>query len=99
MSKDEYFDRCRRLSGGRSDVADCKAVFAFQSSSCATPLTKSGAKVRRRWCSISMKQVQEWLGHSTFSTTADIYAHLDYKSKQGSAGVIANLLGESKLPK
>ncbi len=38
-------------------------------------------------------------GHSTFSTTADIYAHLDYKSKQGSAGVIANLLGESKLPK
>ena len=48
---------------------------------------------------VSMKQVQEWLGHSTFSTTADIYAHLDYKSKQGSAGVIANLLGESKLPK
>ena len=49
--------------------------------------------------SVSMKQVQEWLGHSTFSTTADIYAHLDYKSKQGSAGVIANLLGESKFPK
>ena len=48
---------------------------------------------------VSMKQVQEWLGHSTFSTTADIYAHLDYKSKQGSAGVIANLLGESKFPK
>ena len=43
-----------------------------------------------------MKQVQEWLGHSTFSTTADIYAHLDYKSKEGSAGVIANVLGESK---
>ena len=48
---------------------------------------------------VPMKQVQEWLGHSTFSTTADIYAHLDYKSKQGSAGVIANLLGESKFPK
>ena len=48
---------------------------------------------------VSMKQVQEWLGHSTFSTTADIYAHLDYKSKQGSAGVIVNLLGESKFPK
>ena len=48
---------------------------------------------------VSMKQVQEWLGHSTFSTTADIYAHLDYKSKQRSAGVIANLLGESKSPK
>ena len=45
---------------------------------------------------VPMKQVQEWLGHSTFSTTADIYAHLDYKSKEGSAGVIANVLGESK---
>jgi uncharacterized protein YaiI (UPF0178 family) len=45
---------------------------------------------------VSMKQVQEWLGHSIFSTTTDIYAHLDYKSKEGSAGVIANVLGESK---
>ena len=58
--------------------------------SCASLMVMNG---------VSMKQVQEWLGHSTFSTTADIYAHLDYKSKQGSAGVIVNLLGESKLPK
>ena len=58
--------------------------------SCASLMVMNG---------VSMKQVQEWLGHSTFSTTADIYAHLDYKSKQVSAGVIANLLGESKLPK
>ena len=58
--------------------------------SCASLMVMNG---------VSMKQVQEWLGHSTFSTTADIYAHLDYKSKQGSAGVIAKLLGESKLPK
>lgn len=58
--------------------------------SCASLMVMNG---------VSMKQVQEWLGHSTFSTTADIYAHLDYKSKQGSAGVIANLLGEFKLPK
>ena len=27
-----------------------------------------------------MKQIQEWLGHSDFSTTANIYAHLDYSS-------------------
>ena len=46
--------------------------------------------------SCAMKQVQEWLGHSTFSTTADIYAHLDYKSKEGSAGVIAGLLETKK---
>ena len=45
---------------------------------------------------VPMKQVQEWLGHSTFSTTADIYAHLDYKSKEGSAGVIAGLLETKK---
>ena len=45
---------------------------------------------------VPMKQIQEWLGHSTFSTTADIYAHLDYKSKEGSTGVIAGLLETKK---
>lgn len=34
---------------------------------------------------IPMKQIQEWLGHSGFSTTANIYAHLHYSSKIGSA--------------
>ena len=37
---------------------------------------------------ISMKQIQNWLGHSTFSTTADIYAHLDYSAQQESANVM-----------
>ena len=55
--------------------------------SCASLMVMNG---------VSMKQVQEWLGHSTFSTTADIYAHLDYKSKEGSAGVIAGLLETKK---
>ena len=55
--------------------------------SCASLMVMNG---------VSMKQVQEWLGHSTFSTTADIYAHLDYKSKEGSAGVIAGLLEMKK---
>ena len=32
-----------------------------------------------------LKQIQEWLGHSDFSTTANIYAHLDYSSKISSA--------------
>jgi integrase len=32
-----------------------------------------------------MKQIQDWLGHSDFSTTANIYAHLDYNSKLSSA--------------
>ena len=30
---------------------------------------------------ISMKQIQIWLGHSTFSTTADIYSHLDFHAQ------------------
>jgi len=34
---------------------------------------------------VPMKQIQEWLGHSNFSTTANIYAHLDYASKISSA--------------
>ena len=32
-----------------------------------------------------MKDIQEWLGHSDFSTTANIYAHLDTSSKSTSA--------------
>ena len=34
---------------------------------------------------VPMKQIQDWLGHSDFSTTANIYAHLDYSSKLSSA--------------
>lgn len=44
--------------------------------SCASLLLASG---------VPMKQIQEWLGHSDFSTTANIYAHLDYNSKISSA--------------
>ena len=40
-----------------------------------------------------MKQIQEWLGHSDFSTTANIYAHLDYASKLSSAQAILEWLG------
>lgn len=34
---------------------------------------------------VPMKNIQEWLGHSDFSTTANIYAHLDFQSKISSA--------------
>ncbi|MFA5638357.1 MAG: tyrosine-type recombinase/integrase [Anaerovoracaceae bacterium] len=30
---------------------------------------------------VPMKQIQDWLGHSDFSTTTNIYAHQDYNSK------------------
>ena len=35
-----------------------------------------------------MKQIQEWLGHSDFATTANIYSHLDYNSKIMSANAM-----------
>ena len=41
-----------------------------------------------------MKQVQLWMGHSDFSTTADIYAHLAPGALVESAGVLGSLLGE-----
>lgn len=37
---------------------------------------------------VPMKQIQEWMGHSDFSTTANIYAHLDYNSKMATAGAM-----------
>ena len=32
---------------------------------------------------VPLKHIQEWLGHSDFTITANICAHLDYKSKTG----------------
>ena len=51
--------------------------------SCASLLLKHG---------VPMKQIQEWLGHSDISTTANIYAHLDAQSKQLSAETMAQAL-------
>ena len=39
---------------------------------------------------VPMKAIQEWLGHSDFSTTANVYAHLDVNSKMLSAEVISS---------
>ena len=41
---------------------------------------------------IPLKQIQEWLGHSDFATTANIYAHLDVKSQKRSAAVMKEAL-------
>lgn len=50
--------------------------------SCASLLYEHG---------VSLKDIQEWLGHSTISTTANIYTHLDYSSKETSANAILNV--------
>ncbi|MDD3862980.1 MAG: site-specific integrase, partial [Clostridia bacterium] len=53
--------------------------------SCASLLVASG---------VPMKNIQEWLGHSNFSTTADIYSHLDFSAKIESANIISSMLSK-----
>lgn len=47
--------------------------------SCASLLYSNG---------VSLKDIQEWLGHSDISTTSNIYTHLDFSSKVESANAI-----------
>jgi integrase len=47
--------------------------------SCASLLLANG---------VSLKQIQEWLGHSDFAITANIYAHLEFDSKVASANAM-----------
>lgn len=46
---------------------------------------------------ISLKEIQEWLGHSNFNTTANIYAHLDTKAKQNSANVLSSIFTQKNI--
>jgi len=58
--------------------------------SCASLLLKNG---------VSMKDIQAWLGHSDYGTTANLYAHLDVEvSKIHSAQVLsAGLFGNNDV--
>jgi len=47
--------------------------------SCASLLLANG---------VPLKQIQDWLGHSDFSITANIYAHLDFSAKKETAGAM-----------
>lgn len=47
--------------------------------SCASLLYANG---------VDLKSIQEWLGHSTIATTANIYTHFDYSKKEESANAI-----------
>jgi len=69
----EAFGRLLEKNGLR------KVRFHDTRHSCASLLLANG---------VPMKQIQEWLGHSDFSTTANIYAHLDYSSKISSASAL-----------
>lgn len=51
--------------------------------SCASLLLANG---------VSLKDIQAWLGHSTISTTANIYVHQEFASKINSANAIMRIL-------
>lgn len=53
--------------------------------SCASNLLANG---------VPMKEIQEWLGHANFSTTADVYSHLDFSAKITAAKTIASAYEE-----
>ena len=55
--------------------------------SCASLLVANG---------VPMKNIQEWLGHSSYNLTADTYSHLDFESKKQSANVISKALSNEK---
>ena len=57
--------------------------------SCASLLIKN---------KIPMKDVQVWMGHSSFATTANIYAHIDTDSKQEAANMISACISLSGSP-
>ena len=40
----------------------------------------------------SMKELQEWAGHSSYSTTANIYSHIQAKSKTRLTESLENML-------
>ncbi len=48
-------------------------------------------------CGVSMKEIQEWLGHSAISTTADIYSHLNYSSKLNVANTLTSVFGSETM--
>lgn len=50
---------------------------------------------------VPMKAIQEWLGHSNYNITANLYSHLEYNAKINSAETIARVLGgeQSKTAK
>ena len=55
--------------------------------SCASLLLANG---------VNLKDIQSWLGHSTITTTANIYVHQEFTSKITSANAILQILPDMK---
>lgn len=59
-----------------------KVTFHGLRHSCASLLLENG---------YSMKEIQEWLGHASYTTTAKIYAHVSQESKKNIANSISQM--------
>ena len=78
---------CILLNGGEDRPILCKVYTGLtMEHSCASLLYANG---------VSLKEIQEWLGHSDISTTSNIYTHLDFSSKVSSANAIVNIFPEN----
>lgn len=78
----QHFDSLLKKNGLR------KVTFHELRHSCASLLLKSG---------VGMKDIQAWLGHSDFSTTANTYAHLDPSAKAGVGAAMSGRLDISNM--
>lgn len=58
--------------------------------SCATLLYQQG---------VSLKEIADYLGHSTVTTTMNTYTHMDFSSKEASAGAMLSALPMEELRK
>ena len=70
-----------------SSIGRPEARFHDLRHSCASLLLSNG---------VSLKDIQAWLGHSTISTTANIYVHQEFASKINSANAILQILPMDK---
>ena len=78
------------LEGSISDNADAIAaikedVDAFFKDATMTEAAKD-----------TLKEIQEWLGHSDFSTTANVYSHLDFSFKIKAANTILSAYSDEQ---